>query len=111
MTFKLTCSCGMPMIQNPHPDAGKADHYQDVGATHECIPCLVKNRKEWEQRSQAAENRIAELEALLGKARDKPIELRDEQSGKNSLASLQRLEKDAFSQTSKRPIVQVAILS
>jgi hypothetical protein len=97
----------MPMIKNPHPDAGKADHYQEVGCIHECLPCLVKNRKEWAQRSQVAENRIVELEALLLKARDKLVEIKEANSPERLLAIL---EKDVKEQTSKRPIVQISML-
>lgn len=55
----------MPMIKNPHPDAGKGEHYQTVGCIHECLPCLVKSRSEWAQRSLVAEKRVRELETNL----------------------------------------------
>lgn len=74
---KLQCGCGQPMSVNPHPEAGKVPGYENVGCLHVCIPCLVKNRSEWARRAQTAENRVAELEVLLRKARDKLLEINE----------------------------------
>lgn len=36
--------CGLPKVNNPHPDAGKPDRYLDVGCPTECLPCTVGSR-------------------------------------------------------------------
>ncbi|AGW94637.1 hypothetical protein N234_31805 [Ralstonia pickettii DTP0602] len=46
--------CGLPLSQNPHPEAGKPAHYLEVGCQKECIPCTVKGRHNWA--SQAMKN-------------------------------------------------------
>lgn len=35
-------NCGLPQSQNPHPDAGKPEHLNWVGACHGCLPCAQK---------------------------------------------------------------------
>lgn len=62
--------CGMPLLDNPHPEAGKPEHVLEVGCQKECLPCTVLSRHTWAGRAQKAESelreakqRIAELEA------------------------------------------------
>ena len=43
--------CGLPLSVNPHPQAGKPDHYLEVGCPKECIPCLVRGRHNWAGRA------------------------------------------------------------
>lgn len=43
--------CGLPLSVNPHPEAGKPDHYLEVGCPKECIPCLVRGRHNWAGRA------------------------------------------------------------
>lgn len=35
-------NCGLPQLQNPHPDAGKPEHVNWVGACRGCLPCAEK---------------------------------------------------------------------
>lgn len=35
-------NCGLPMLTNPHPDAGKPDRLNEVGAVLCCLPCAEK---------------------------------------------------------------------
>jgi hypothetical protein len=39
--------CGLPLSDNPHPEAGKPSHYLEVGGPKECIPCLSLSRHQW----------------------------------------------------------------
>lgn len=55
--------CGLPMIANPHPDAGKPGSYLQVGCPTECLPCTVKSRHEWSRRAAAVETELRELRA------------------------------------------------
>lgn len=55
--------CGLPMSDNPHPEAGKPGHYLDVGCPRECIPCVVKSRHQWADRAMKAENELRDLQA------------------------------------------------
>ena len=57
--------CGVPRVDNPHPDAGKPDRMLEVGCPQECLPCTVLSRHQWAQRAYAAEKRIRELESAL----------------------------------------------
>ncbi|SPR97391.1 hypothetical protein [Cupriavidus taiwanensis] len=66
--------CGLPRVDNPHPDAGKPERMLDVGCPKECLPCTVLSRHQWAQRAYAAEKRIRELEARAAMGQV-PIEL------------------------------------
>lgn len=46
----LRCRCGGYLSENPHPKAGKPEFLLEVGAMHECIPCLVKARNTAQQK-------------------------------------------------------------
>ena len=61
----LCDKCGLPKSKNPHPDAGKYEHYIEVGTEWVCVPCLTLNRHVWSQRAHAAEGELATVRALL----------------------------------------------
>lgn len=63
----LTCSCGLKMSKNPHPDAGKPLSLKTVGAVWVCIPCLCLNRHEWSVRSIKAEGKLVLITEALNK--------------------------------------------
>ena len=48
------CGCDY-MVKNPHPDAGKPERYEEVGATYVCVPCSVLARHVWSKRALRAE--------------------------------------------------------
>lgn len=54
----LTHTCGLPMSLNGHPNAGEPLHVVEVGATHECVPCLIKARN----RNNRAAAMLADLD-------------------------------------------------
>lgn len=60
--------CGLPMSDNPHPEAGRPAHYLDVGCPRECIPCLVHSRHQWAGRAMKAENEVRDLLAARATA-------------------------------------------
>jgi hypothetical protein len=39
--------CGLPLSENPHPEAGKPPRYLEVGCPKECIPCMTLSRHNW----------------------------------------------------------------
>jgi hypothetical protein len=53
--------CGLPLSDNPHPEAGKPPHYLQVGCPKECIPCLTLSRHQWAGRAMKAENEVKDL--------------------------------------------------
>jgi hypothetical protein len=65
VTLKPGCchKCGLPLVANPHPEAGKPGHYLEVGCPTECLPCLVLNRHTWAQRAMKAERDLAAVQA------------------------------------------------
>lgn len=63
--------CGLPMSENPHPDAGIPSKVLEVGVQKVCIPCLTLNRHNWAERASKSENdarRWRKLCALLDTA-------------------------------------------
>jgi hypothetical protein len=64
--------CGLPLSDNPHPEAGKPPHYLQVGCPKGCIPCLTLSRHQWAGRAMRAENQVKDLLA------SKPAENSDE---------------------------------
>lgn len=38
-------NCGLPLVQNHHPDAGKPEHINTVGCPSGCLPCTQKRAK------------------------------------------------------------------
>ena len=57
--------CGLPLTDNPHPEAGKPPHYLQVGCPKECIPCLTLSRHQWAGRAMKAESELADARAML----------------------------------------------
>lgn len=53
--------CGLPLSDNPHPEAGKPPRYLEVGCPKECIPCLTLSRHQWAARAMKAENEVKDL--------------------------------------------------
>lgn len=64
------CLCGLRTTLNPHPDAGKPEHFLRVGAVYVCIPCLNKANhgrcKEANKLRTERDAALAELAALKG---------------------------------------------
>lgn len=64
------CLCGLRTTLNPHPDAGKPEHFLKVGAVYVCIPCLNKSNhghcKEANKLRIERDAALAELAALKG---------------------------------------------
>ncbi|MFJ3316156.1 hypothetical protein ACIPLR_12410 [Herbaspirillum huttiense] len=54
--------CGLPMSENPHPDAGKPDRLLELNTRNVCIPCLTLNRHQWSQRAIKAEQDTKRLD-------------------------------------------------
>ena len=57
--------CGLPLTDNPHPDAGKFPQYLEVGCPKECIPCLTLSRHQWAGRAMRAEKALRDMEQAL----------------------------------------------
>lgn len=57
--------CGYAMSLNPHPDAGSCVGLNDFGCTYECIPCLIKTRYKWTERTLLAEQMLHDLRQKL----------------------------------------------
>lgn len=60
--------CGVhdiPLVENPHPDAGIPTRLAEVGAMWECVACLSYTRHRWSQRALAAEKGIAEATRIF----------------------------------------------
>lgn len=53
--------CGLPRSVNPHPEAGKPEHFIEVNTREVCIPCLTLNRHRWADRAMKAENAATDL--------------------------------------------------
>jgi hypothetical protein len=64
----------VPMTVNPHPQAGVPALVLEVGAVHECVPCLSGSRHRWAQRAHRAEGVLARLLALRDGPRDENYE-------------------------------------
>ncbi len=56
--------CNGEMSKNPHPEAGKASHYLEVGTMYVCIPCTVNANQE----------RIKKISQLKGEVAEKDEE-------------------------------------
>jgi len=41
-TPEIECNCGLPQAKNPHPEAGKMEHLNRIGACYGCLPCAEK---------------------------------------------------------------------
>lgn len=50
--------CHLPQTRNPHPDAGKPSHLNEVGAMWGCLPCA-------ERRANGRRKLITELKQWL----------------------------------------------
>lgn len=61
MTYAPICRCGLPMVKNPHPDAGKLPTVCEVGAIWECVSCLAAARHGWCERALNAERKLDEV--------------------------------------------------
>lgn len=61
----LCDKCGLPQSKNPHPNAGKYEHYLEVGVEWVCAPCLTLNRHTWCQRALTAEGELSKVRALV----------------------------------------------
>jgi hypothetical protein len=66
--------CGLPLVENPHPEAGKPNHYLEVGCPAECLPCTVLSRHQWAARASRAEMELWELRASIIDATAQPAE-------------------------------------
>jgi hypothetical protein len=42
MAIPACINCGLPLVQNHHPDAGKPLHINTVGCPTGCLPCTEK---------------------------------------------------------------------
>lgn len=42
MAQPVCINCGLPLVPNHHPDAGKPESLNVVGATQGCLPCAEK---------------------------------------------------------------------
>ena len=58
------------MTRNPHPNAGKPEHLNDVGATMGCLPCA-------EKRANGRRRTIERLRQWLDAKRDESSELNE----------------------------------
>jgi hypothetical protein len=67
--------CGLPLIVNPHPDAGRPDAMLEVGVQMECLPCTVKSRHEWSGRALVAEKELRELAPAPSEGQAIPTDL------------------------------------
>lgn len=52
-------------VRNPHPDAGKPDRYEQVGALYVCVPCAVASRHFWCKRALKAEKEVNALKEAI----------------------------------------------
>lgn len=53
------CNCGLPLVRNPHPDAGAPTmDILDIGYVWMCIPCTQKVLSAWSKRARVAEAAI-----------------------------------------------------
>ena len=69
-------TCGLPMVRNPHPDAGKPDmDGVKVGYVWECIPCRIATNIRTRARCSAAEAKVTELTEGLAEAEREREEL------------------------------------
>ena len=55
--------CGLPMVENPHPDAGKPGSYLQVGVQWECLPCSISIRHGWYKETMKLRMELADLRA------------------------------------------------
>lgn len=58
-------TCGGPLSENPHPEAGLSTRFTEVGYSFECIPCLVRTRSRWSERARTAERKVELLRKAL----------------------------------------------
>jgi hypothetical protein len=58
------------MIANPHPDAGKMNSLNDVGATYGCLPCA-------EKRANGRRRMLEQLRQWIDARRDESMELNE----------------------------------
>lgn len=56
------CRCGLPMSENPHPDAGKPFTLLETGPVWACIPCGSKTLHAWCERAQRAEGALHKIQ-------------------------------------------------
>lgn len=90
--------CGLPLSVNPHPEAGKPDHYLEVGCPKECIPCLVRGRHNWAGRAMKDAGDAARYRFLRNKARSVDWSTSHEAEGCTITARFCRVRPDEMDQ-------------